>query len=99
VSPTLSSTARVSVKPAVRYLKQLAKHFSHKVDVEMGDDEATVRLGYGYFELRTAGEEVLVMQTFADTDEHRKRLEHVAASHLERFAFRDPPDITWSEDT
>ena len=95
MSGTMSSTACVAVSPASRYLTQLAKHFSHKVDVDMGEGAATVRLSYGYFELRTDGEDVLVMQTFADTDEHKKRLEHVAASHLERFAFRDPPDITW----
>ncbi len=98
MSDALSSTARVSVSPALRYLKQLAKHFAHKVEVETGDNEATVRLSYGYFELRTDGEDILVMQTFADTEEHRKRLEHVAASHLERFAFRDPPQISWRAD-
>ncbi len=95
---TLSSTARVSVSPALRYLRQLAKHFAHKVEVETRDDEATVRLSYGHFELRTDGDDVLLMRTFADTDEHRKRLQHVAASHLERFAFRDPPQIEWSDD-
>ncbi|NKB54385.1 MAG: DUF2218 domain-containing protein [Rhizobiaceae bacterium] len=95
---SLSSTARVSIKPAQKYLKQLAKHFAHKVDVEQSDNDAVVKLSYGYFELRTDGEDVLVMQTFTDTDEYRKRLEHVAASHLERFAFRDPPMIEWSDD-
>ncbi|MEP2533229.1 DUF2218 domain-containing protein [Shimia sp.] len=99
MSGILSSTARVVVSPALKYLKQLAKHFSHKVDVEIEEDEATVRLSYGYFDLRIDGEDVLVMQTFADTDEHRKRLEHVAASHLLRFAFREPPEISWTDDT
>ncbi len=94
----LTSVARVSLTPASKYLKQLTKHFSHKVDVEAGEDWATVRLSYGYFTLSLDGTEVLIMQTFADTDEHRKRLEHVAASHLERFAFRDPPEIVWANE-
>ena len=98
MTDTLCSTARVNISPASKYLKQLAKHFSHKVEVEMGEDAATVRLSYGYFELSLDGEDILVMQTFTDTDEHRKRLEHVAGSHLERFAFRDPPEIVWSDD-
>ncbi|MEX0305012.1 MAG: DUF2218 domain-containing protein [Leisingera sp.] len=92
----LTSTACVSISPATRYLQQLAGHFAHKVEVEATKTEATVRLSYGYFVLRAEGEEVLVMQTFASTEEHRDRLQHVAASHLERFAFRNPPVITWS---
>ncbi|WP_170763281.1 DUF2218 domain-containing protein [Ruegeria lacuscaerulensis] len=97
MSAQLTSTARVALSPASRYLQQLAQHFAHKVDVEQTKATAKVTLSYGYFELSTEGEDTLIMRTFADTDEHLKRLEHVAASHLERFAFRDPPEITWSE--
>jgi uncharacterized protein len=95
LSQYLSSQARVEITRASKYLKQLATHFSHKVDVDMGEDCATVRLSYGFFELHTDGENLLVMKTFTDTQEHRERLEHVASSHLLRFAFRDPPDIIW----
>ncbi|WP_170328271.1 DUF2218 domain-containing protein [Ruegeria arenilitoris] len=92
-----TSVARVAVSPASRYLQQLAQHFAHKVDVEQTKTATRVNLSYGYFELSTDGNDTLIMRTFADTDEHCKRLEHVAASHLERFAFRDPPVIVWSE--
>lgn len=98
MSAQLTSVARVVVSPASRYLQQLAQHFAHKVDVEQTKTAAKVILSYGHFELSTDGDDTLIMRTFADTDEHRKRLEHVAASHLERFAFRDPPEIAWSED-
>ncbi len=97
MSAPLTSEARVAVSPASRYLQQLAQHFAHKVDVEQTKTEARVMLSYGHFELSTDGDDTLVMRTYADTDEHRKRLEHVAASHLERFAFRNPPEISWSE--
>ncbi|WP_164660209.1 DUF2218 domain-containing protein [Tropicibacter sp. Alg240-R139] len=97
MSVPLTSVACVALSPASRFLQQLAQHFAHKVDVEQTKTATRVTLSYGYFELSTDGEDTLVMRTFADTDEHRKRLEHVAAAHLERFAFRDPPVIVWSE--
>jgi hypothetical protein len=37
------STARIPTAHASKYLKQLCKHWSHKLEVELGDDAGTVR--------------------------------------------------------
>lgn len=80
---------------ASRYLQQLCKHLSHKVDVEFDQRQGHVTspMGTGNWE---AADGALAMHVSADNTQDLVRLEQFVASHLERFAFREKPKLTWA---
>ncbi len=87
------STANVTTENASKYLQQLCKHFGHKVPVEFTPAEGKVSLPFGSCQLR-ASTDALMLQATGGEGEIEK-LENFLGSHLERFAFRENPQITW----
>jgi hypothetical protein len=92
------STTTFKSDKASRYLQQLCKHFGHKVDVVFGQRQGRVTLPMGICDLEAADDN-LVMRVSAENAEDLARLEQVVGSHLERFAFRDDPKLTWTRET
>ena len=96
------STSRASVpteRPG-KYIAQLCKHFAHRIPTTFDpptSDATTGRIEFegGVCTLRSEPE-LLVMELTATDVETLHRLEGVVARHLERFAWREPPVITWS---
>ncbi|MDP1617539.1 DUF2218 domain-containing protein [Phenylobacterium sp.] len=85
----LTATASVATAHAHRYMVQLCKHFGHKVTAEF--DETSGRIAFPMGETRLAvAPEALELSAQANTPEDLARLEEVIASHLKRFAFREP---------
>jgi hypothetical protein len=83
--------ARVPTHSASRYLQQLAKHWSHKMEVSFSEQEATIAFPDGAtLELR-ADSETLDVRLAVPEDGDVVRMEEVVASHLDRFAFREAP--------
>ncbi|MFK3890139.1 DUF2218 domain-containing protein [Sphingomonas sp. NPDC079357] len=83
--------ARVPTHSASRYLQQLAKHWSHKMEVSFSEQEATIAFPDGAtLELR-ADSETLDVRLVVPEDGDVARMEEVVASHLNRFAFREAP--------
>src|SRR3954454_3382355 len=80
------------------YLKQLAKHFRHKLDVTFDDDAGLIPFAFGRCELR-AGDGVLRLEAIAATPEELERVENVIASHLVRFGRRHELTVKWSPET
>ncbi|MFV0920629.1 DUF2218 domain-containing protein [Sphingomonas parapaucimobilis] len=92
------SIARVPTQSASRYLQQLAKHWSHKMEVSFTEEEGTILFPNGSkLEMRAASETLdIVLAVPEDGDVARMR--EVVASHLDRFAFREAPlTFDWRE--
>lgn len=92
--PALHTT--VSTGSASRYLQQLCKHFAHKEPVTFDEREASVEFPFGACRM-WANDTDLRIECEADTDETLKRTHFVVHDHLERFAWREKPDIVWQE--
>jgi uncharacterized protein len=71
-----------------------ARHFAHKVEVEMAGDVRRVRIPAGTFELEPAQGEVLI-RLFPADEASLPRLREVVSSHLERFE-RGGSAVEWS---
>jgi len=92
------SVARVPTQSASRYLQQLAKHWSHKMEVSFTPEEGTILFPNGSkLEMRAASETLDIILTVPD-DGDVARMREVVASHLDRFAFREAPlTFDWRE--
>ena len=92
------SIARVPTGSSSRYLQQLAKHWSHKMEVAFSTEEATIDFPNGCrLEMRAASETLDVTLTVPQ-GEDAAQMREVVASHLDRFAFREAPlTFDWKE--
>jgi hypothetical protein len=90
-------TARVPTANGAKYLQQLCKHWSHKLDVQLSENGGIVRFPTAVATM-TADSETLIVQVEAEDDETLQRMKGVVASHLDRFAFREAPlPFDWSK--
>jgi uncharacterized protein len=92
---SLHSEARVATTRAARYLGQLCKHFAHRVPATHAETEGRVDFPWGVCTLE-ASVDVLILRAEAKDTPSLDQVEEVVARHLERFAFRDKPEIRWS---
>ncbi|HYI83989.1 MAG TPA: DUF2218 domain-containing protein [Acetobacteraceae bacterium] len=91
-------TARVPTGNGARYLQQLCKHWSHKLDVRLEGDTGVVRFPEAVATM-TAGDDALVVAVEAENGETLERMKDVVARHLDRFAFREAPlRFDWSKE-
>ncbi|AGF72089.1 DUF2218 domain-containing protein [Corynebacterium halotolerans] len=95
---TASSTARVKTDRPGRYGKQLASHFSTKLqtswDAESGRGHLTFA-GEAIGEVdMVVGDRVLLLHLECDEDA-LDRLERVVGVHLVRFGTRDGLEVAW----
>ena len=92
------SVARVPTLSASRYLQQLAKHWSHKMEVDFTPEEGTILFPNGSkLDMRADSETLDIVLTVPD-GEDAARMREVVSSHLDRFAFREAPlTFDWRE--
>ncbi len=95
---TVRSEARVATSRSARYLGQLCKHFAHKIPARYSGAQGKIEFPAGICELEASGD-VLVLRASAADAPSLGQVEDVVARHLERFAFRDKPEITWNRST
>ena len=92
------SVARVPTGSASRYLQQLAKHWSHKMEVSFTAEEGTIAFPDGSRLEMKADSETLDVVLSVPEGEDVERMRGVVASHLDRFAFREAPlTFDWRE--
>ena len=92
----MRSHARLNTDKAVRYMTQLAKHWSHKFEVSYDDISALIPLPLGTCSMLADPEGLDITLEAVDL-EALARLEDVAAEHLLRFAFREPATrLAWT---
>ena len=94
-SAQIKSTAEVATDKPVAYMRQLCKHFGHKVDASFDDDSGYIQFEFGRCELRAADSTLALEVSAADAESH-ERMERVIGSHLERFGRRDELSVSWN---
>jgi uncharacterized protein len=93
----LASEARVPTAAPRRYLAQLCKHFQHKLPVTPDERQGRIEFAAGRCELDAAASAgMLLMRVFAGDEAALAKLEDVVGRHLERFAFREEPQVRWT---
>ncbi len=92
----LHSEARVATTMPRRYLTQLCKHFGHKVPAVFDERKGRVEFPFGLGELEAVGEDALILRVSAEDEERLTRAEQVLGGHLERFAFREALQVSWT---
>jgi uncharacterized protein len=89
--------ASVPTANAAKYLQQLCKHWSHKLEVDLSDRKGVVRFPAAVVAF-DAVEDALLVKIESEKSEEVERMKGVVASHLDRFAFREAPlKFDWSE--
>jgi len=95
----MSAHAEVSTDRAHRYVKQLVSHLERHCTVEHDTHSTRITLpsdhGTGRCLLRPQTDRLTIVAE-ADNDEDLEHLQHVIASHLERFGQRDNLNVTWT---
>ena len=95
-----SAKASVPTEKGSKYLQQLCKHWSHKLDVEFDQNHGTVRFPRDNRGAEWPGDAVLTIDAVegsmevrldASSAEHLEALKGAVARHLDRFAFREAP--------
>lgn len=97
VATKFTAVARVATTSPGRYLGQLCKHFAHKLPATHDAETGRIEFPFGVCELAT-GKDLLCLCVSAIDLESLQRLEDVIGSHLSRFAFREPLEISWTRD-
>ena len=88
--------AAIPTAEATRYLQQLCKHWSHKLDVSFTPQEGRVLFNEQSVCLLKAAPDVLHVRVEAREASDAARLGDVVFQHLARFSFRDPlPAPQW----
>ena len=88
------SRAEVATDKPVAYMRQLCKHFGHKVDASFGDDTGYIQFDFGRCDLHANNGTLTLDVSAPDADGH-ERMERVIGSHLERFGRRDELSVAW----
>jgi uncharacterized protein len=92
------SAARVPTHSASRYLQQLAKHWSHRMEVSFTAEAGTIAFPNGSRLEMRADPDTLDLVLTVPEGEDTGRMREVVASHLDRFAFREAPlTFDWRE--
>ena len=83
---------------ASKYLQQLAKHWSHKMEVTHTPEEARIAFpGGAVLDLR-ADSQTLDVALSMPEDGDVAQMREVVSSHLDRFAFREAPlTFDWAD--
>jgi hypothetical protein len=92
----LRTQARVTTTHGGKYVQQLCKHWAHKLDVTLTQDEGIVRFPDAVATMSAEADALSVTIEAADAAT-LERMQDVVARHLDRFAFREAPlPFAWS---
>jgi hypothetical protein len=91
----LTSTARVATDRPDRYRKQLASHFSHRIEIREEGDATVMVWGPGRTTTLTSADDALVMVAQADDAEGLQQVQDVTGRHLVRFGEKDGLVVAW----
>ena len=95
VVTSINARAQVTTTNASRYLMQLCKHFRHKVSVEFDAHNGRVDFPFGLCLMEVSGD-VLTLDCQSGSAEDMDRMRHVLDDHLERFAWKEKLQLSWT---
>lgn len=90
----MEATATITTANASKYLQQLCKHWSHRLETEFDAINGRVNFESAAAHFNADADHLTVSIIAADIAT-LDRLEPVVAGHLQRFAFREPLGIAW----
>lgn len=88
---TIISTGFVATPKGERYVQQLIKHWSHKLDISFADGVATIPFNPAVILTLTTTAEGITMRISTPDEVEDLRFRSVFEKHLDRFAFREAP--------
>lgn len=91
--------AKVKTENGGKYVRQLCKHWSHKLETEVDGDRGKVTFPAAVAKMEADGEGIAITITGEDRA-GIEQLTGVVAGHIDRFAFREAPltyDWAWQE--
>lgn len=91
----MKSAAFFETDRASRHLTALCHHFGRKVAADCTATAGWVEFSFGRCEL-SANETHLKLHVSADDQEKLDTMVQVMTSHLDRFAFRENPELVWT---
>lgn len=92
-----TATAHMRTAHGAKYIRQLCKHWAHKLEVEQVDDQGRVRFERGTATMSATVDD-LTVTIEAEDEATAEQLKDVVARHLNRFAFREAPlPFQWSQ--
>jgi hypothetical protein len=86
--------AQVTTAKPVAYMRQLCKHFGHRLESSYDESTGSIKFDQGACELVAGGDQLTLVVAAADAGE-LARLQGVIGSHLERFGRRDELAVSW----
>lgn len=86
---------RIATPNARQYLRQLCRHFSHKISVQWDDHSGRLTFDIGECRL-TANADHLQIYCAADTVDNLHEVMDVIKRHFDRFALKDRCELVWS---
>ena len=92
---TYRQSARVATDEPARFMKQLCRHFGHKLEVEWSEDRGSIVFSAGRCDL-TAEPGELVLATSSETLEGAAQVADVIASHLLRFGAKSNLEVAFA---
>lgn len=103
-STRLPDTGTYTTAHAAKYLRQLCKHFAHKITVSLDDDQpdaprAEIRFAFGTAQL-SADAGIFTAQVAAQDEDTLAKMRFVIDKHLKQFAFREEfTTLNWQNST
>ncbi|MDV7143586.1 DUF2218 domain-containing protein [Tropicimonas sp. TH_r6] len=90
----MESRAVFRTEKASQYIASLCQHFGRKVPAKTDGATGRIEFPFGQCSLK-ADAGALELTVAADDRADLEKAAEVVGSHLERFAFRENPEITW----
>ena len=90
----MDTVASLRTDQASRYLSMMCQHFARRLVVTCDDRAGRVEFPFGECAM-TVDDQSLQLVASASNRGDLDKVENVIASHLERFAFRENPEIEW----
>lgn len=79
---------------ANRYMTALCHHFGRKVETACDDTSGWVQFPFGRCDMAVEDHE-LQLHAKAEDNDQLEQVVSIVTSHLDRFAFRENPELNW----
>lgn len=90
----MNKIAKFKSERAGRYMTALCHHFGRKVETNCEKTSGWVQFPFGRCDMAVEDQELLLTAQAEDAD-RLEQVVRIVTSHLDRFAFRENPELTW----
>lgn len=90
----MNKIATFKSERAGRYMTALCHHFGRKVDTNCEETSGWVQFPFGRCDMVVEDQE-LTLTAQAQDEDRLEQVVRIVTSHLDRFAFRENPELTW----